>query len=142
MSESPDDMDDLKRLYADTARDEPPAALDAAILAQARREAEAPLRRPWLAWRPQLAAARTPLALAAVVVMTVSLVLGGGARAARGGDGNRCAAGAGNRTARARQRPRARTEGCAGTRERSCARARAQALGGQAAGEPAGRGIG
>src|SRR5688572_32854692 len=59
----------LARVYGAAPRDEPPAHLDAAILAAARREVGA---RP----RP-LAALRTwrvPVSIAAVVVLSVSLV--------------------------------------------------------------------
>jgi hypothetical protein len=61
----------LDRAYAAGAREEPPARLDAAILAAARREVGA---------RPQrlnsvLRAWRAPVALAAVLVLSVSVVL-------------------------------------------------------------------
>jgi type IV secretory pathway VirB10-like protein len=64
------DMQDLKRIYDATPREEPPAALDAAILAAAHREAGARpggfrFRRDW----------GPPLAAAAAVVLTASLVL-------------------------------------------------------------------
>jgi hypothetical protein len=59
----------LARVYGAAARDEPPAHLDAAILAAARREVGA-RPRPLAALR----AWRVPLSLAAVVVLSVSLV--------------------------------------------------------------------
>jgi len=60
----------LDRLYREGARDEPPARLDAAILAAAHREAGArprPLSARLHAWR-------VPMSIAAVVVLSVSLV--------------------------------------------------------------------
>jgi len=60
----------LDRLYREAAREEPPARLDAAILAAAHREAGArprPLSAPLRAWR-------VPVSIAAVVVLSVSLV--------------------------------------------------------------------
>lgn len=59
----------LARVYGAAPRDEPPAHLDAAILAAARREVGA-RPRPLAALR----AWRVPLSLAAVVVLSVSLV--------------------------------------------------------------------
>jgi hypothetical protein len=59
----------LTRIYGAARRDEPPAHLDAAILAAARREAGA---RPRRLWAPR--AWRVPVGLAAVVVLSVSLV--------------------------------------------------------------------
>src|SRR5688572_31990764 len=59
----------LARVYGAAPRDEPPAHLDAAILAAARREVGAGPR-PLAALR----AWRVPLSLAAVVVLSVSLV--------------------------------------------------------------------
>jgi len=72
----PGDERDLSRLYAATPRDEPPAALDSAVLARARHEVAPPVvppvaPKPWLrslTWAPRFA-------LAAVVVLSVSLVL-------------------------------------------------------------------
>lgn len=64
-----DDMDDLSRLYAQAPAAEPPAALDDAVLAQARRALEAgsaPARRP--RWE-------LPLATAAVVMLSVLVVM-------------------------------------------------------------------
>ena len=60
----------LDRAYRGAATDEPPARLDAAILAAARREAGArprPLSAVLRAWR-------VPVSIAAVVVLSVSLV--------------------------------------------------------------------
>ena len=68
---NPESLDDLKRLYGAAPADEPPAALDAAILARARGElgSSMPAAGSGLrAWGPQLA-------LAAVLVLTVSLVV-------------------------------------------------------------------
>jgi hypothetical protein len=61
----------LDRAYAAGANEEPPARLDAAILAAARREAGAGPRRLGSAVR----AWRGPMALAAVLVLSVSVVL-------------------------------------------------------------------
>ena len=62
----------LARLYRETAREEPPAHLDAAILAAAHRDAGArprPLGSAWLrSWR-------LPVSIAAVVVLSVSVVM-------------------------------------------------------------------
>ncbi len=60
----------LDRLYRETVREEPPARLDAAILAAARREVGARPR----AVSPRLRAWRVPVSIAAVVVLSVSLV--------------------------------------------------------------------
>ena len=60
----------LDRLYRVGAREEPPARLDAAILAAARREVGARPR----AVSARLRAWRVPLSVAAVVVLSVSLV--------------------------------------------------------------------
>jgi len=60
----------LDRAYGAGAREEPPAHLDAAILAAARREVGA---RPH-AVSPRLRAWRVPVSIAAVVVLSVSLV--------------------------------------------------------------------
>ena len=70
---SPDQPRDpvLDRAYAAGASQEPPAHLDAAILAAARREVGARPRRPG----PLLRAWRTPVAIAAVLVLSVSVVL-------------------------------------------------------------------
>jgi hypothetical protein len=68
---NPESLDDLKRLYAAAPADEPPAALDAAIRARARREMGSPMRAAGFgrrAWRPSLA-------MAAVLVLTVSVVM-------------------------------------------------------------------
>ncbi|MEO8441055.1 MAG: hypothetical protein ABI547_01070 [Betaproteobacteria bacterium] len=76
MSERPDN--DVARdakltaLYRDVARDAPPPALDAAILAAARREVGA---RPRPAGFSFARAWRGPLSVAAVVVLSVSLVM-------------------------------------------------------------------
>ena len=59
----------LARIYDATSRDEPPAHLDAAILAAARREVGARPRRV-----AALRAWRVPMSIAAVVVLSVSLV--------------------------------------------------------------------
>ena len=61
----------LDRVYAAGAREEPPAHLDAAILAAARREVRAGPRRPGSI----LHGWRAPFALAAVLVLSVSVVL-------------------------------------------------------------------
>ena len=61
----------LERAYAAGAREEPPARLDAAILAAARREVGARPRR----LDSILRAWRAPVALAAVLVLSVSVVL-------------------------------------------------------------------
>ena len=61
---------DLDRAYAAGANEGPPARLDAAILAAARREAGAGPRRLGM-----LRAWRAPVALAAVLVLSVSVVL-------------------------------------------------------------------
>jgi hypothetical protein len=61
----------LDRLYSAAGRDEPPASLDMAILAAARREVGAGPRRVGAALR----AWRMPIALAAVLVLSVSVVL-------------------------------------------------------------------
>ena len=61
----------LDRVYAAGARVEPPAHLDAAILAAARREVRAGPRRPGSILRRW----RAPFALAAVLVLSVSVVL-------------------------------------------------------------------
>jgi hypothetical protein len=67
---------ELSRLYANTPRDEPPAALDDAILARARREVgEGPSGIVAPASQPKRQNWGPPLALAAVVVLSVSLVL-------------------------------------------------------------------
>lgn len=60
----------LDRLYREAGRDSPPARLDAAILAAARREVGAGPR-PLLS---RLGRWRVPMAIAAVVVLSVSLV--------------------------------------------------------------------
>jgi hypothetical protein len=60
----------LDRLYREGARETPPAHLDAAILAAARREGGAGPRR----LSARLRAWRVPVSIAAVVVLTVSLV--------------------------------------------------------------------
>lgn len=60
----------LDRLYREAAREEPPARLDAAILAAARREVGARPR----AVSARLRAWRVPISIAAVVVLSVSLV--------------------------------------------------------------------
>jgi resuscitation-promoting factor RpfA len=60
----------LDRLYRDTARDTPPAHLDAAILAAARREVGSRPR----ALSTRLRRWRVPVSIAAVVVLSVSLV--------------------------------------------------------------------
>jgi hypothetical protein len=60
----------LDRLYRDTARDTPPAHLDAAILAAARREVGSRPR----ALSTRLRSWRVPVSIAAVVVLSVSLV--------------------------------------------------------------------
>ena len=68
---NPESLDDLKRLYAAAPVDEPPAALDAAIRARARREVGSPMHAAGFgrrAWAPSLA-------LAAVLVLTVSVVV-------------------------------------------------------------------
>ena len=59
---------DLSRVYAATARDEPPAALDGEILAQARRAAENRARASFRHWR-------RPVAIAATLIVTASLVV-------------------------------------------------------------------
>lgn len=59
----------LSRLYRETAKGEPPPALDAAILAAAREAVKAERRRPW--WR----AWALPLSVAATVVLTATLTL-------------------------------------------------------------------
>jgi hypothetical protein len=73
MAMSPDRDEPLSRLYRQGASAEPPVALDALILAAARREAAAPLatahRTPW--WRNWLA----PVGVFATLVLTVSLTL-------------------------------------------------------------------
>ena len=61
----------LDRAYAGIPRDEPPAALDAAIRAAARREVGSRPR----SLRTALRTWRTPVSLAAVVVLSVSVVL-------------------------------------------------------------------
>ncbi len=61
----------LDRLYAESAREEPPARLDAAILAAARREVRSRPRRLGSLVR----AARVPVAIAAVLVLSASLVM-------------------------------------------------------------------
>jgi hypothetical protein len=61
----------IDRVYAAGARVEPPAHLDAAILAAARREVRAGPRRP----RSILQRWRAPFALSAVLVLSVSVVL-------------------------------------------------------------------
>ena len=61
----------LDRLYRETVREEPPARLDAAIFAAARREVGA---RPHAVSAPRLRAWRVPISIAAVVVLSVSLV--------------------------------------------------------------------
>ncbi|HXC38643.1 MAG TPA: hypothetical protein VN667_06825 [Burkholderiales bacterium] len=76
MSDHMEENEDLSRLYAATPRDEPPAALDSAVWARARLEMEPPAASaagptPWLrrlTFGPEFA-------LAAVVVLSVSLVL-------------------------------------------------------------------
>ena len=60
----------LDRLYRDVAREEPPAHLDAAILAAAHREAGARPR----SLSARLRAWRVPVSIAAVVMLSVSLV--------------------------------------------------------------------
>jgi hypothetical protein len=60
----------LDRLYRETVREEPPARLAAAILAAARREVGARPR----AVSPRLRAWRVPVSIAAVVVLSVTLV--------------------------------------------------------------------
>jgi hypothetical protein len=60
----------LDRLYRDTARDAPPPHLDAAILAAARREVGAGPR----SLSTRLHTWRVPVSIAAVIVLTVSLV--------------------------------------------------------------------
>lgn len=67
-------MNDLKSLYAATPRDEPPPAIDAAILAAAHREAAA-ANEPLPRRGTRMGHWRAPLAAAAMLVFTVSLVL-------------------------------------------------------------------
>jgi len=68
-----DDRDPaLERLYRAASTEEPPEHLDAAILAAARREAGS---RPRLAGSPFSTAWAVPVSLAAVVVLSVSLVV-------------------------------------------------------------------
>jgi len=68
----PSDLAKLERLYRDTAREEPPPAVDEAIRAAARRAVHA---RPSLA-RPALSSSwRLPLSIAAVLVLSVTLTL-------------------------------------------------------------------
>jgi hypothetical protein len=72
-SDTPDTPRDprLDRLYAASAREEPPVTLDEAIRAAARREVLArprPLRARFRAWR-------TPVSIAAVLVLSASLVM-------------------------------------------------------------------
>lgn len=69
MKHADDDMDDLKHLYAQAPGEEPPAALDAAILAQARSAVQAS------APRSSATRWRAPLATAAVLVLSVIVVL-------------------------------------------------------------------
>ncbi|NIR28593.1 MAG: hypothetical protein GWN84_04580 [Gammaproteobacteria bacterium] len=64
--------DELSRVYREGAREEPPAELDGRILAAARREAGR-TRRPRL--RRLSSAWTVPVSLAAVIVLSVSLVL-------------------------------------------------------------------
>jgi resuscitation-promoting factor RpfA len=75
MSELPhDDVErdsKLTAMYRAAAQDAPPAALDAAILAAAHREARA---RPWPAGFAFAHSWHVPLSIAAVVVLSVSLV--------------------------------------------------------------------
>jgi hypothetical protein len=67
--------EELARLYRDAPRAEPPPALDAAILAAARREAGAGLREALAPGRvPFYSRWPIPLSLAAVVVISASLV--------------------------------------------------------------------
>lgn len=61
----------LARLYREAAREEPPAHLDAAILAAARRDTDA---RPWATGSAWLRSWRLPVSIAAVVALSVSLV--------------------------------------------------------------------
>ncbi|HSC97039.1 MAG TPA: hypothetical protein VLC73_18965 [Burkholderiales bacterium] len=61
----------IERLYRDAAREEPPARLDAAILAAARREAGAGPR----SLASKLRRWHVPISIAAVVVASVSLVI-------------------------------------------------------------------
>jgi len=61
----------LARLYREAAREQPPAHLDAAILAAAHRDIGA---RPWAMGSAWLRSWRLPVSIAAVVVLSVSLV--------------------------------------------------------------------
>lgn len=82
MSSTTPEDDELKALLADSAEvraryrasalDEPPAALDSAIRAAARREVQA---RPRLASSPFAGSWRVPLSIAAVVVVSVTVTL-------------------------------------------------------------------
>ena len=67
----PTDDPGLARLFRDAAREEPPAHLDAAILAAAHRDAGARPRLWGSAW---LRSWRLPVSIAAVVALSVSLV--------------------------------------------------------------------
>jgi len=69
MKHADEDMDDLRRLYAQAPDEEPPAALDAAILSRARSAVQASSSRTIAArWG-------APLATAAVLVLSVIVVI-------------------------------------------------------------------